>query len=227
MFRSHLLIIALLAVLFNPLCLATTKIDIYQPSHKPAQALIDILAPLYPASQFSTDNQQIIIRGEPAVIAQVQELLLQLDHPTRQFQLEISDHMPSANSKTYSSGTKNFSQQVFLLEENSKLTLSNSTESQQLRGVGPRWFQIKSQPAQQEYLQVKVQAAEQRIYLQLNRRWLHNGELHTFSNTISGPVNQWLSVHGSDTQEDDLRQWRTGPQSLNQLFIKVRKVEVP
>lgn len=224
---SKLFLLTLLSALFSQLCLATATVDIYQPSHKPAQTLIDILSPLYPNSKFSNDNQQIIIRGEAPAISQIQELLLQLDHPPRRFQLEISDQALPANSKTYSSGADPLSQQLFLLEENSTLTLGKSTESQQLKGVGLGWLQVESKPLQQEFIRVKVQAAEQQIYLQLELQLLKNDKLQTFSNTISGPANQWLAVNGGEPQAANLRQWSTTHRSLNQLFIRVREVETP
>ncbi len=203
--------------------------DIYQPSHKPSNDLLQILQPLYlEEAKFTDDGQQLIVRGNRVIVNQILELLLQLDHPARLFQLDITSTPPLPNTTTYSTQKRNLSQKTFTITENTPLVLAKEQRSQQLGSLDSIWGQvsiasIKEAPVKHESLALNLHAATDTVYVAIELQTLSNGQYQITSNRISGPINQWLPVTGEQHHASQ-RKWSTQRSDSDALFIKVTPI---
>ena len=222
--KSLLCAVGLLVYLLSASLQASTVTDIYRPNHKLAAELIQTLQPIYQQqARLATEGQQIIIRGEQTVVDQIQELLLQLDHPPRVFRLEISNTVEQANVTTYATQSRSLNRNSFTITENAPLVLVEERLGQQLNAVGPWWVSVERLPVDKEALTVTLQAAQDTVYVDLALQTLSNGLQRVSSQQISGPLDQWLPVGTATAAADDSNRttWSTQRSSIQALFIKV------
>ena len=219
---SQVLLVVMI-LLSAPMVAAEQVTDIYQPSHKPAAALLKTLTPLYgQQAKLAAENNQLIIRADQAIVDQIQELLLQLDQPIKRFNVEISNNPGSGNVKTYSTKSRSMSQQTFTITENTDFITVKETQTQQVNSLRPLWRQIENVPTQQEYLKINIQSGTDHVYVDFTLQTLQNGQLQRISNRISGPTYEWLPVAaGKQNQNSNVRTWNTSSSDPDQLFIKV------
>lgn len=196
--------------------------DIYRPSSVPAGQLLSILRPLYPSGTlFSADNQQLIIRAEQATMDEIQSLLLQLDHPARTFVVQLSNRLTNSDTAIhYSTKSRSSYMQRFLLSENSTLTVVKEKQRQQVTSLSPVWVRVDTVPVDQEYLNLTLLSADDRIYLTIKRQSLKNGELQLVNQQVNGPIGQWLALT-HDQQQTSVKSWSTQRESDLTLYVKV------
>ncbi|MFA7553221.1 MAG: hypothetical protein WCY88_03145 [Spongiibacteraceae bacterium] len=219
-YRVAIKIIGLLYLLLaSALSQAEAAIDIYQPSHQTAISLIKTITPLYgQRAKLSTDGQQLIIKAEPAVIDQITELLLKLDHPKKLFRVEISSNPNQSGSKTLSTKPHSSLQQTFTVSENTNLILSKTQTTSQLNS---RWLQIQNMPADQEFLQLNIQSADATVYINFTLQRISNGRRSSISNQINGTLSRWIPVTNAEPIQDNIRRWNTTQTTIDRLYIKV------
>jgi hypothetical protein len=216
---------ALLLGLYGSLLQAETVVELYQPSNKTTAELIQTLTSVYPQEiKLSTDGQQIIIRGEYAQVNQAIELLLQLDHPRRLLQLEISHSIQSPNTKTYSTHPKGLSGLTYTITENTPFILAKEQRAQQLNAIGPHWYSVEQVASNQETLQVRVQTAKDYVYVDFSLQTLVHGQYQMISHTISGPLHTWLSISEKISPQENSTHSTTQRDSTEPLFIKITPV---
>lgn len=207
--------------------------ELYQPSHKTAAILISAVAPIYgDEAKLSTEGKYIIMRAEQKILNQIQELLLQLDHPPQQFIIEVNNRPAPPNTKTYSTNSRSLSQKSFTLTENIPLILVKE-QQQQLNTLRPLWIGRDTIPSQREFLHIKIQSAKDQIYVDFRLQTLVNGRFSEVSNRISGSLYEWLPVSSSRTMATSTtnsttssaitkeRNWSAQTSRRENLYIKV------
>lgn len=221
-----------LSILFAVLAMsaaADIRTELYQPSHKPAAELIATVAPVYQNNAtLASDGQQIIIRSKPSLVNEIVELLLQLDHPARQFVVEVTSSPEQANSKTFSTKNRSISQSTFTLNENIPLTMIKERQNQQLDSIGPLWASIKTVPSQKEFLQLKLQSAKDYVYVDIKWQSLINGRLQLVDHRLQGYFDEWLPVSGSHSGSGNSKgKWSTKPRDnlAEALYIKISPID--
>jgi hypothetical protein len=201
--------------------------DLYEPSHKTAEQLVRALTPVYgDEANFSTEGRQIIIRADQSIVDEIQALLLQLDHPSRVFRVEVSNSPSGGRVKTYSTNSRELSQKVFTLTENQPLIIAREQQTQQVNALRSLWRTVEIMPVQQEILELNLQAADNHVYIDFRLQTLKNGRAAMINNKVSGPLYKWLAVSGNDrAASSTLTTYGTQRSDVSNLYIKVTPVD--
>ena len=205
---------------------AKTTTDSYRPTYRSARQLIDTIQPLFAKKvRFSSDGAAVLFScGDPAISAQIAELLPKLDHPLRLYQIELSSQPQAAGTRTYSTDNGSLRQQTFTLTEGSSLTLLNETHAQTVTSLHPRWRQVTTIPIRGEYLQLKVQGADRRVYVSVQMQALDNGSESSIDTTVSGEIGHWIHLSGP-AQPENTRVTTTASRQPQALYVKVSGVQ--
>jgi hypothetical protein len=201
--------------------------DLYQPSHKTPDQLVRAVTPVYgDEAKFSTDDQQIIIRADELIVNEILALLLQLDHPPRVYQLEISNNPGSRKVKTYSTESRELSQSLFILTENQPLIIAQQQQTQQVNTLRPLWRTVNTIPVQQEALTLNLQASKNYVYIDIQLQTLKNGQAAMINSKVTGPLYEWLAVTGNKRNADSMSKTHsTHRADISDLYIKVNPVD--
>ncbi|MEH6558859.1 MAG: hypothetical protein V7708_13740 [Oceanicoccus sp.] len=216
-------------MLLTLLCLASVMassapaINLYEPNHKTPEQLVRAVTPVYgDEAKFSADDQQIIIRADESIVNEIQDLLLQLDHPSRVYQLEISNNPGNRKAKTYSTESRELSQWLFTLTENQPLIIARQQQTQQVNTLRPLWRTVNTIPVQQEALALNLQASKNHVYIDIQLQTLRNGQVATINSKVTGPMYEWLAVSGNRRDADSMPTTHSTHRSnISNLYIKV------
>lgn len=234
-----LLIISLLLALCTWPCAQSVMADdavtqqqtqLYRPSHRPPQQLIDVVMPLYKDQLLiSSDGNTILFKASPEISAELQELFATLDHPPQRIILSISTlkSHEAATTKTYSTQRNRQDnihadgEQHFVVTEGQPLTLLLQQQSQTISVQGLLWREINTIPTQQSYLQINAMITGQQAYIDIKQQWLQAGKLTHYQQRVSGEMDQWLPLATDTTQENQAQHYQTGQRSPLPAAIKV------
>ncbi|WP_101757067.1 secretin N-terminal domain-containing protein [Oceanicoccus sp. KOV_DT_Chl] len=193
------LVIVIAFLLTAGLLAADTVTDIYQPSYKPASELASALQKIYPGDvKLLAEGGKLIIRGEQGVVNQIQELLLQVDQPSRRFHVEISSQPPATDKQTnHSTNTRTLAQQQYTLVENTPMIMRREQQTQKINHGALLWRPVETAPVQQEYLSLNIRSAQNYVSIDFKWQTLVNGRFTLQQQQIEGPINQWLTISSS------------------------------
>ncbi len=203
---------------------AEVQIEVYQPSHKTAASLQEAVAPIYgDQAKFSASDNRLIIQAEQSTLDKIQGLLMRLDKPARRYSLEISNTPGRAGTSTYSTASRSNTQQTFTVSEQQPLIVVKQSNAQTISG-GLFWVETREIPIQQEALAIELQASEQDVYLNIRIQSLNNGQYNMTSNSVSGPLGEWLPISGGQVPENSST-WSTTSRDGSGLFVLVKPLD--
>ena len=208
--KSPLIVILLFMYIMSP-CVADDykqetqlSTDIFQPSFLSPAQLKKILSPLYTDNiYFSADHRQLIFRAKQATINEIQSLLLQLDHPPRNFIVHLNNRKKNVKGiNTHTTKNRNSYQQSFTIMENSTLTVVREHLGQHLGVLSPAWLRIDTVPIKKEYLVVEIQGANNHVYITVKQHTLKNGVFQLVNQQVNGPIGEWLILRAKKKSQE-------------------------
>lgn len=196
----------------------------YRPQHRTPQALIQSLRPLFgDSARFSTDGTLVLIRSRPATLKEIHNLLPKLDHPAQHFRVQLSDHPTQSTTRTYSTTPKQFRNRTLDLMENETVTLAREQRVQTVSGGGSLlgWQQVSTLPTDGEFIRLRINSAEQAVYLTVQMQTLNMGKLSSINKVISGKLDQWIPLIGPEAGNDTQVTVSTQSREADNLYVKI------
>lgn len=173
-----------------------TKVETYQPNHKPAEELASAIRNLYSQDlAVVVSSGQILLRGHPSYVEQSMQLAQQLDQPRQTFNIELSSHPTADKDKQYSTKSRSLIEQTFTLSDDTELIVLREQISQQISGKHFRWLEIETEPTEQEFLKISMQSAQKSVHFKITHQRLENGIFQTRTHQVSGPLEEWLAIY--------------------------------
>lgn len=242
------LFLILASVLLAQQSIAENSTRVYTPLHQTADSLEQHLDELYNKEiSFTVSEGRLIIRGEQALIAQVEQTLTQLDTAPRLYSVSIASRLPgtdseplnadkrvaAANTKVYRSRPRNPAV-TYQLRENTLLRLAHREQSRPQFTALPNWVLVESVADKQEYLELSFTTTAQSVVIDIS--WLRKDkdDRQSLSGSLTGDIDSWIEITGALERESPYTHTGQNNQAVltdtrttardDQLYIKISPV---